>query len=537
MSLDSQNEELDNRFPDLEVVHTFIESKSAYKPYIRTEFDTMMNNIEKGEVQGIQAWHPDRLSRNPIDSARIMYALDQGTLMDLKFATYHFDNSPEGKMLLAYILSQSKYSSEKLGVDVMRGLVKKCQMGCFPGRAPLGYKNEKRGEKGKKRILKDEVNFDLCRKMWDMILMRIYSVQEIREIAVNEWNLVSNPNRPLSQLAVSTLYNIFTNPFYYGVFEWNGDFYKGSYDPMVTKEEFDIVQKYLGNKGKPRRTKHESAFTNCIRCKTCGCSITADIKSKHLKKTNSITTYVYYKCTNKSHIDCNERAIEVKDLEQQIVSILDQITIPERFRDYSITYLNNINQKEKNEKEKIRLILERELHSINKRVGNLVDAYISEGNKDKLILTEMEFMVQKKNLLGEQESVKQKLNDLDNHVKKWHEAIVNTFNFATQAKETFEKGTLKEKRYIFQVIGQNFLLSDGKLSAELKTPFLMLKKGLEDMRSEKSRIELTANVLRSTKKGLSQHEIPIWSPVVAAIRTFFLQPDSELELYSSLHIG
>ena len=48
---------------DLEIVHTFTESKSAKAPG-RDEFNEMMTRIEKGEASGILCWKLDRLARH-----------------------------------------------------------------------------------------------------------------------------------------------------------------------------------------------------------------------------------------------------------------------------------------------------------------------------------------------------------------------------------------------------------------------------------------------------------------------------------------
>ena len=59
----------------------------------RTVFEEMLREVEKGEAQGIIAWHPDRLARNSIDGGRIIYLLDTGKLRDLRFATFGFENN------------------------------------------------------------------------------------------------------------------------------------------------------------------------------------------------------------------------------------------------------------------------------------------------------------------------------------------------------------------------------------------------------------------------------------------------------------
>src|SRR6266705_996122 len=93
LSIDSQFNELQRAFdenPEIEVVDVYRESFSAKAPG-RTLFDQMLTRIERGEAEGILAWHPDRLARNSIDGGRIIYLLDRKILKDLKFATFTFE--------------------------------------------------------------------------------------------------------------------------------------------------------------------------------------------------------------------------------------------------------------------------------------------------------------------------------------------------------------------------------------------------------------------------------------------------------------
>src|SRR4028119_1400172 len=112
----------------------------------------MLKRLEKGEAQGIIAWHPDRLARNSVDGGRIIYDLDQGKLLDLKFPQYHFENTPEGKWMLSIIFGQSKYFVDKLSKDVKRGLKEKVERGWRPGVAPIGYLNDRSDTKGNRTI-------------------------------------------------------------------------------------------------------------------------------------------------------------------------------------------------------------------------------------------------------------------------------------------------------------------------------------------------------------------------------------------------
>ena len=92
----------------LNIVREFVESKTAKEPG-REIFNEMIANIEKNEAEGILAWHPDRLARNSIDGGRIIYLVDTGKITTLKFPTFWFDPTPQGKFMLSIAFGQSKY--------------------------------------------------------------------------------------------------------------------------------------------------------------------------------------------------------------------------------------------------------------------------------------------------------------------------------------------------------------------------------------------------------------------------------------------
>ena len=130
----------------LEIVASLCEAKTAKEPG-RTRFGEMLAMIERGDATGILSWHPDRLARNSIDGGRIIYLLDTGALKNLRFPTFWFESTPQGKFMLNIAFGQSKYYVDNLSENVKRGIRQKLHRGEWPALAPIGYVNDLKTKK------------------------------------------------------------------------------------------------------------------------------------------------------------------------------------------------------------------------------------------------------------------------------------------------------------------------------------------------------------------------------------------------------
>ena len=57
-------------------------------------------------------------------------------------------------------------------------------------------------------------------------------------------------------MTLSSIYKLFTNPFYYGHMESKAGTATGTHQPMITEAEFWRAQYILGRRGKPRPQRH-----------------------------------------------------------------------------------------------------------------------------------------------------------------------------------------------------------------------------------------------------------------------------------------
>ena len=256
------------RKEQLDIVEVVQEARTAKMPG-RPIFDEMIGRIEKGEADGIIAWHPDRLARNSIDGGKIIYLIDTGKIMDLRFPTYRFDNSAQGKFMLNIIFGQSKYYVDNLSENTKRGIREKLRLGEYPGFAPVGYLND-----GKGKIFIDTATAPLILKLYALCAEGRHTLEELQKLAT-AFGLVSK--RSKKPLAISNVHRILTNAFYYGVFFYKGELFHGAHEPIISKELFDKVQDVL--KTRSKQTLYQNryfVFRGRIRCGECGCVITAE---------------------------------------------------------------------------------------------------------------------------------------------------------------------------------------------------------------------------------------------------------------------
>lgn len=505
LSIESQLDKARELFSDLDIVDFLTESASAFKPDNRPVFTEMIRRIENGEAQGIISWHPDRLSRNEVDAAKITYMIRTTKILNLKFGSYSFDNSPEGIMMLQMVMSQSQYFSAKLSKDVVRGLDKKVEMGWKPGVVKTGYLNTPHRDKGTKVIAKDPDRFTIVRKMWDLLLTGAYTVPQILEIANNEWGFRTLQRKKIGggPLARSTLYSLFTDIFYTGMFLHKGEVCKGEHDAMITLEEFDKAQLILGRKGKPRPQRHRFPYTGFMRCGECGCAITAEIKKK---------TYTYYHCTHKK--PCSQRRVmRAEELEHQIEQQLSSITIAPQFREWALEVLNRSNDSEVEDRSKIHINQSRALLQTQQQLDNLTKMRYRD------LIDDGEYISQRNELKAQIAKLKEQLRDTENRADKWLELTEKTFDFATYARHNFLHGDLNAKKEILVALGQNPTIRDGRLHIELNKWFQPIAKFNEKQKAESQLVRTGNSASAEPKDGDLSLKYNSWLSVVEEVRT------------------
>jgi site-specific DNA recombinase len=440
----------------LQVIDTFIEKRTAKKPS-RPIFNEMLRRISDGEASGILAWLPDRLSRNSIDSGQIVYMLDENILLDLKFPHFWFENTPQGKYMLANEFNSSKQYVDNLSVNTKRGLRQKVRRGEMPGVAPIGYYNDMRTKTAKV----DKKTAPIIQQAFELYARGDQRLDEIADfmyangIHTKVGQLYGKKTTGKKPHHKNRIKRMLTNQFYYGHFRYLCEVHEGKHRPIISKRLFDDVQTVLKQRGRPQKAvKEPKPLCGLIHC-SCGMMFTNERQIKRQKNGN-VHVYDYYRCTRKRKtVVCKEPHIRAEELDKQLSNLLLDFAMPDAWA-YKLYEL--IRQDERKEKSTLDIEIndtQEQIVQLSSKLQRLLDSYLDGDVERELYQNKRaEILGEKKRLQEQVEQTSLGVLTWVEPMKRWIETRVSICKIAKSDDQ------LAKKSLCQQIFGSNLKMQN-----------------------------------------------------------------------------
>ena len=456
----------------------------------RKKFNEMIEFIEKQKNKTAIVVHTlDRLQRGFEECEKIKELL-KADKIEVHFIVESlildkFSTDDEFTRYDFGILSAKLYLTS-MNKNVKRSQKHNREAGLWQGLAPIGYLNAK-DERRKPTLILDPERAPIIKQIFEEYASGVHSLKSVWLSATEKGLISKEPNyNPRSKnygkycpVSRNKIHDILTNPFYYGAMYVADEeidertkkpvktFYKlinHVYEPLISKELFDKVQKVLKTRKKERFCKEQKyagipfVFRGLITCK-CGCAITPE----HHKKGNK--EYVYLRCSHQKGT-CNQKLVnENTILEQLEKEIFHQIRISPAMHDLLKTSIIQTLEDEKKVNASVRKKVAEQINIIDSRLERLWECYLDRDiDKARYELEKQKYLEQKKDLNARAE----KYSDISNGLK---ENVGKAIDFAANLSNLMKAASPDEKNMLLKRLLTNCILDGEVLKYEIKAPF------------------------------------------------------------------
>ena len=381
-----------------------------------------------------------------MDGGWIIYDLDTGKLKALKFPTFWFENTPQGKFMLNIAFGQSKYYVDNLTENIQRGIRQKLRRGEYPDKAPVGYLNEPK----LRTIVIDEATAPIVRRMFETYATGKYTMRQLQEL-VTGWGLRTCFGNPI---ALSWFPKLLANPFYIGQFRFKGELYNGSHPPLISRDLFDRVQDVLSRRLRgPYRKKQKPAFPlrGYFLCGQCGASITAELQKGHN----------YYRCTKRKG-SCSLKYTR----EEILIGQLSRETGKAGLGDWLDKWQGRVDELKRGDAQNVDAILagqKAKLAEAQTRLDRLLDVFLDgHVSRDEYTGRKEKMLLDKNRLAGEVAKLEQRKGNR-------FELLERVISHAKRAEDAALSGDVAAMLDFHRLIGSNLKLFNATEENERRT--------------------------------------------------------------------
>ena len=271
----------------------------------------LINDAQQKKIQAVVVYKLDRLSRSQKDTLTLIEDKFLKNDVDFISVSENFDTStPFGKAMISILSVFAQLEQDQITERFTMGRIGRSKAGYYHGgsTSPTGY---------------DYINGDL--------IINPYKAEQVKQVyrMFLDGKSINAITREMHQKyggwnSHSLTINVLRNSVYIGKVKFNGVEYNGVHKPIISKSDFENVQRLLNSKERedsktaPQKTPFKAGYmlTGLLRCGNCGARYSAN--------------HGYYKCYSRAKTcsrfitdpNCKNENWKIEDLDNLI---LDQI--------------------------------------------------------------------------------------------------------------------------------------------------------------------------------------------------------------------
>lgn len=419
-------------------------------------------------------WVGDRTGRNLTDHEQLETEVRGGKLklhIALEGRVYDHETSDSDWFAADVNKVTHKQYSRDLRRRALEGMQARADAGEYPSKPPLGYINApKTGIDGEAirrgtRIVKLPWCDPLMLRMLHLRLTGA-SYKAIAATVLSEGLVPIHKRRPFEQAAAAAKIELLLkNPFYMGRFEWNGNEYPGTHEPVFSAAQWEALQATFQGKPAPLRiVKRDAALAGFMKCAQCGCSITYDPK----KKANG-RVYHYYRCANGKGRHQKLVYVSEADILDGFASAAEAIAIDTLIAEELLEILNRSHVEARAQRKRDAERFRRELAALEPQEDQLTDLLVAGSIDD------VAYKRKRDRIREQRDELAQKLEQAVERVDDAHmETVRSTLELAKRAKLQWAERSAHEKRRFLELVLSNPQLDGESVRYELRKPFALL---------------------------------------------------------------
>ncbi|MDF1487492.1 recombinase family protein [Tessaracoccus caeni] len=448
------------------VVAEFVERGRSGRSIERPELRRMLEYIQDRPVDFVIVHKIDRLARNRADDAVITKTI-LGAGAYLVSTTEAISTTPSGRLLHGIMASIAEFYSQNLATEVMKGMRQKAIQGGTPGRAPLGYLNERRFDDGHevRTITVDPERAEHVVWAFNAYATGEWSVTRLTaELESRGLTTRPGPNTPAQPLTVNGLHRVLRHPYYKGVVVHNGVEHPGRHKPLIDPVTWATVQDILTSRRNGERSReHDHYLKGTVFCIECGRRL---IMQHTRTKTGRV--YEYYVCHRHREATCLQRKVlPIAQVEQRVEDLYRTIELNPRQRVHieQIALAKLHRQQAANDERLTQITVEAQ--TVNANQVKLLEAYYADAINRELFLTHQ------RRLNTEQTSLVHERAKLESENTEIQQRLCDALDLLQDVHATYADAPATMRKQLNRAIFAGIFLGPepGQIRTDLNEPF------------------------------------------------------------------